>query len=89
MKIGDYVVHENHGIGQYEGIEQLDIQGIIKDYLTIRYKGNDKLYVPIDQMNLIQKYIGSDSVKPKVNKLVSSEWAKTKAKGKKGSRRYG
>ena len=83
LKIGDFVVHENHGIGQYEGIEQLDIQGIIKDYLTIRYKGNDKLYVPIDQMNLIQKYIGSDSIKPKVNKLSSLEWARTKQKAKK------
>ena len=83
LNIGNYVVHENHGIGQYEGIEQLNIQGIKKDYLTIRYKGQDKLYVPIDQMNLIQKYIGSDSIKPKVNKLSSSEWIKTKEKAKK------
>ena len=83
LNIGDYVVHENHGIGQYRGIEQLDIQGIKKDYLTINYKGNDKLYVPIDQMNLIQKYIGADSVKPKINKLSSSEWARTKTKAKK------
>ncbi|MBU5439287.1 transcription-repair coupling factor [Tissierella sp. MSJ-40] len=83
LNVGDYVVHENHGIGQYEGVEQLDIQGIKKDYLTIRYKGQDKLYVPIDQMNLIQKYIGSDSIKPKVNRLSSAEWSKTKAKAKK------
>lgn len=83
LNIGDYVVHENHGIGRYEGVEQLNIQGIKKDYLTIRYKGEDKLYVPIDQMHLIQKYIGSDSIKPKVNKLSSAEWAKTKEKAKK------
>ena len=83
LNIGDYVVHENHGIGQYLGIEQLDIQGIKKDYLTVKYQGKDKLYVPIDQMNLIQKYIGSDAVKPKVNKLSSTEWTKTKAKAKK------
>lgn len=83
LKMGDYVVHENHGIGQYLGIEQLDIQGIKKDYITIKYHGKDKLYVPIDQMNLIQKYIGSDGAKPKVNKLSSSEWTKTKAKAKK------
>lgn len=83
LNMNDYVVHENHGIGRYEGIEQLDIQGIKKDYLTIRYRGQDKLYVPIDQMNLIQKYIGSDSIKPKVNKLSSAEWAKTKQKAKK------
>lgn len=83
LNIGDYVVHENHGIGQYRGIEQLDIQGVKKDYLTINYRGNDKLYVPIDQMNLIQKYIGADSIKPKINKLSSSEWARTKTKAKK------
>lgn len=83
LKVGDYVVHENHGIGRYEGVEQLSIQGIKKDFLTIRYKGQDKLYVHVDQMNLIQKYIGADSIKPKVNKLSSSEWAKTKAKAKK------
>lgn len=82
LNINDYVVHENHGIGRYEGVEQLDIQGIKKDYLTIRYKGKDKLYVPIDQMNLIQKYIGSDTIKPKVNKLSSVEWARTKQKAK-------
>ena len=83
LKIGSYVVHENHGIGQYLGVEQLDIQGIKKDYLTIKYRGKDKLYVPIDQMNLIQKYVGADKAKPKINKLSSSEWSKTKAKAKK------
>lgn len=83
LKVGDYVVHENHGIGQYGGIEQLNIQGTIKDYLTINYKGNDKLYVPVEQMNLIQKYVGSETVKPKVNKLSSAEWNKVKQRAKK------
>ena len=83
LAIGSYVVHENHGIGRYEGIEQLDIQGVKKDYLTIRYKNQDKLYIPIDQMNLIQKYIGSDSVKPKINRLNSGDWQRTKARAKK------
>ncbi len=83
LNIGDFVVHENHGIGQYKGIEQLNIQGIKKDYLTVSYRGNDKLYVPIDQMNLIQKYIGADAVKPKVNRLSSPEWARTKQRAKK------
>ncbi len=83
LKPGNYVVHETHGIGQYEGIVQLNIQGIIKDYLTIRYKGKDKLYLPVDQMNLIQKYIGSDALKPKINKLSSGDWSKTKAKTQK------
>ncbi|HZK33417.1 MAG TPA: transcription-repair coupling factor, partial [Tissierellaceae bacterium] len=83
LTIGDYVVHENYGIGRYEGIEQLDIQGIKKDFLHIRYRGQDKLYVHIDQMNLIQKHTGSDGVKPRINKLSSPEWSRTKAKAKK------
>ena len=78
LDIGDYVVHENHGIGQYLGVEQMSIQGIKKDYLTVKYKGNDKLYVPIDQMNYIQKYIGSEKGKPKINNLSSKEWSRTK-----------
>lgn len=82
LKIGDYVVHEHHGIGQYVGIEKIDVQNIKKDYLCIKYKGEDKLYVPVDQMSLIQKYIGSDSGKPKLNKMGSAEWIKTKERSK-------
>jgi transcription-repair coupling factor (superfamily II helicase) len=80
---GDYVVHEDYGIGQYLGIEKLKIQGITKDYLLIQYKAKDRLYLPIEQMSMIQKYIGSDSVKPKINRLNSSEWSRTKTKTKK------
>ncbi|MFY9613720.1 MAG: transcription-repair coupling factor [Tissierellaceae bacterium] len=83
LTVGSYLVHETHGIGRYEGIEQLDIQGVKKDYLTIRYKGQDKLYIPIDQMNLIQKYMGADGIKPRINKLNSGEWQRTKARAKK------
>ncbi len=83
LEIGSYIVHENHGIGRYEGIEQLDVQGIKKDYLMIRYKGEDKLYIPIDQMNLIQKYVGSDTIKPRISKLNSGEWQRTKSRAKK------
>ncbi|AFS79378.1 transcription-repair-coupling factor Mfd [Gottschalkia acidurici 9a] len=83
LKIGDHVVHESHGIGKYLGIEQLKVQGVKKDYMTVKYSGEDRLYVPIDQMNLIQKYIGSDSGDPKVNKLGSGDWVKTKTKVKK------
>lgn len=82
LNVGDYVVHETYGIGQYEGVEQLNIQGIKKDFLSIQYKGKDKLYLPTDQMNLIQKYIGAES-KPKINKLSSQEWNKAKTKVKK------
>jgi len=83
LKIGDYVVHEFHGIGQYVGIENIEIGGIKKDYLKINYKGKDVLYVPVDQLSAIQKYIGSDSASPKVSKMSSQEWKKTKAKTKK------
>jgi len=80
---GDYVVHENHGIGQYLGIVQLDVDGVKKDYLSIAYRGKDKLYLPIEQMNMIQKYVGNDASLPKVNSLDSIEWVKKRNKTKK------
>lgn len=83
LKVGDFVVHEYHGIGQYVGIEEINVQNVKKDYLCVKYKGEDKLYVPVDQMSLIQKYIGSDSATPKINKLSSQDWVKTKEKTKK------
>lgn len=83
LNIGDYVVHENHGIGQYRGIEQIEVNGIIKDHILIMYKDNDRLYIPTDQMNLIQKYIGKDGYRPKLNRLGSSDWIKTKQRAKK------
>lgn len=82
LEVGAYIVHENHGIGRYEGIERIEIQGAKKDFLTIRYKGNDKLYIAIDQMDLIQKYIGSDSASPRLNRLNGTEWKRTKARAK-------
>lgn len=83
LNIGDYVVHENSGIGRYTGIEQIGINGVKKDYLKVVYQGGDNLYVPIDQMDKIQKYIGSDVEKVRLNKLGTSEWSKAKAKVKK------
>lgn len=83
LAIGDYVVHENHGIGKYIGIEQLKVEGIKKDYLKIKYSGTDLLYVPIDQMDLVQKYIGGEDKGPKLNRLGGAEWRKTKDKVKK------
>lgn len=82
LKKGDYVVHENHGIGRFVGIEPLVVEGIRKDYMTIQYAGKDVLYVPVEQMDLIQTYIGSGGAAPKVNKLSSSDWKNTKAKAK-------
>lgn len=80
LKIGDYVVHVNHGIGKYLGIETLVINGIHKDYLHIRYQGTDKLYVPVDQIDLVQKYVGSEGKEPKLYKLGGSDWKKVKRK---------
>lgn len=80
LKIGDYVVHVNHGIGKYLGIETLLINGIHKDYLHIRYQGTDKLYVPVEQIDLVQKYVGSEGKEPKIYKLGGSDWKKVKTK---------
>ena len=82
MREGDYVVHENHGIGKFVGIEQLTVQGEKKDYIKIKYAGCDMLYVPVEQMDIVQKYIGSDGAPPKINKLSGGEWKATKAKAK-------
>lgn len=82
IKNGDFVVHENHGIGKFIGIKQLVVQGEQKDYLQIKYAGKDMLYVPVEQMDVVQKYSGSDGVTPKINKLSGGEWKKTKAKAK-------
>lgn len=79
---GDYVVHENHGIGKFLGIEQLVVQGAKKDYLKIKYAGEDMLYVPVEQMDLIQKYISAEGAVPKIHRLSGTEWKKTKAKAK-------
>jgi transcription-repair coupling factor (superfamily II helicase) len=83
LKAGDFVVHENHGIGQYIGIEKLKIDNIVRDYLHIKYSGNDKLFIPTDQLEMIQKYIGSEDKGPKLNKLGGAEWIRVKAKAKK------
>ncbi|MGL5650240.1 MAG: transcription-repair coupling factor [Paraclostridium sp.] len=83
LNVGDYVVHENSGVGRYVGIDQLSVNGVKKDYMRVVYQGGDNLYVPIDQMDKIQKFIGSDTEKIKLNKLGSNEWSKAKAKVKK------
>lgn len=82
LKVGDYVVHHNHGIGKYVGIGTLEIAGIHKDYLHILYAGGDKLSVPIEQVDMIQKYVGNEDKEPKVNKLGGSEWTRAKSKVK-------
>lgn len=78
LSIGDYVVHEKHGLGIYKGIEQIDVDGIGKDFISIEYKGGSNLFIPATQLDLIQKYASVTSKKPKLNKLGGSEWEKTK-----------
>ena len=80
LEIGDFVVHASHGIGQYFGINTLEVEGIKNDYLVIKYKGEDKLYVPVEQVNNLQKFIGSEEKRPALNKLGGSEWQRTKAR---------
>lgn len=80
LKIGDYVVHANHGVGKYLGIETLEVNDLHKDYMLIRYSGDDKLFVPIDQIDLVQKFVGSEGKEPKLYKLGGSEWTKVKRK---------
>ncbi len=80
IKPGDYVVHIHHGIGKYIGIETLEVNGTHKDYLHIRYRADDKLYVSVDQIDLIQKYVASEGKEPKLHKLGGAEWKKAKAK---------
>ena len=83
LSIGDYVVHENHGIGIYQGIEKIVVDNVSKDYLKIRYADSGNLYVSVNQMDLIQKYIGAEGKGPKLNKLGGTEWIKTKTRVKK------
>ncbi len=82
LAVGDYVVHETYGIGQYMGTERLQVGGAYGDYLYIRYHGTDKLYVPTDQLDRVQKYIGSEEQPPKINKLSGTEWQRQKARVK-------
>lgn len=82
LKPGDYIVHENHGIGLFKGMEQIIVEGEKKDYLLIQYAGTDRLFVPVDQMGFLQKYVGAEGIKPKINKLSGGDWKATKAKAK-------
>ena len=78
LEKGDFVVHIAHGIGIYQGITTLTVRGVQKDFLTIYYEGTDKIYVPVEKIDLIYKYTGKDGIKPKLNKLGSTNWEKTK-----------
>lgn len=86
IKPGDYVVHQSHGIGMYAGIQRLEVQGAIKDYLKIQYSGSDVLYVPVTQLDLLSRYTApGDEEKVKLAKLGGTEWQRTRAKVKKAT----
>ncbi len=78
LSIGDYVVHEDHGIGIYRGIERIESQGVTKDYIKVEYGDGGNLYLPATRLEGIQKYAGADAAKPKLNKLGGTEWHKTR-----------
>lgn len=82
LKLGDYVVHENYGIGIFKGIEQIVTDGVSRDFIKIGYAKEDVLYVSINQMDMVQKYIGGEATKPKLNRLGGTSWEKAKAKAK-------
>ena len=82
LKIGDYVVHKTHGIGEYIGVNTIKADGVTKDYIKVKYKDNDILYVPISSLDNIRKYIGAEKGAPKINRLGSKDWEKTKARVK-------
>ncbi len=82
INVGDYVVHVSHGIGKYAGVETLEVGGVHKDYFLIRYAGEDKLFVPTDQVHLLQKYIGSEGEAPRLTRMGGSDWLKAKTKAK-------
>lgn len=82
LSVGDYVVHRTHGIGQYVGINQLEVQGVIRDYIKLKYKGTDCLYVPVNQMDLLYKYSSTEEKSVRLNSLGGTQWQKTVTKVK-------
>lgn len=80
LNAGDYVVHENHGIGRYLGIKSLEVQNQHQDYLVLQYAGDDKLYVPTDKVDLVQKYVGADDSPPRLYELGGNKWERVKEK---------
>jgi transcription-repair coupling factor (superfamily II helicase) len=82
LKVGDYIVHKTHGIGQYIGVQTIKADNVTKDYIKINYKDDDVLYVPTNSLDNIRKYIGSEKTAPKVNRLGSKDWEKAKEKVK-------
>ena len=83
IKAGDYVVHKVHGIGRYIGVENVEVDGIHRDYLLLAYAGDDKLYVPVEQVGMLHKYVGSEGSVPRLSKMGGNDWKRTTAKAAK------
>ncbi len=83
LVVGDYVVHAKHGIGQYQGMSRLEVNGLAREYLLITYRGDDKLYVPVDQIGLLHRYRGGADGAPRINKMGGADWANVKSRVKK------
>lgn len=82
LHIGDYVVHDNHGIGVFQGLEKIAVEGVRKEYMKISYRDGGNLFVPVNQMDMVQKYIGTGSAAPRLNKLGGQDWAKARLKAR-------
>ncbi|MCL2377435.1 MAG: transcription-repair coupling factor [Defluviitaleaceae bacterium] len=82
LNVGDYIVHDNHGVGIYRGLEKVEIDGVFRDYLRISYHGESALLVAINQMDALQKYIGAEGAAPRINRLGGADWQKTKARAR-------
>jgi transcription-repair coupling factor (superfamily II helicase) len=80
LKLGDYVVHENHGIGIFHGITRVTVDEVTREYILLQYAGTDKLYLPLDKLDLLHKYSSSEDKEPRLNKLGGSEWERTRRK---------
>ena len=80
LKVGDYVVHESHGLGIYKGIEKVEVEKVVKDYIKIEYRDGGNLYILATGLDVIQKYASADAHRPKLNKLGTQEWSRTKSK---------
>lgn len=83
---GDYVVHVNHGVGRYSGVQKLEVGGVQRDYLLVQYAGEDRVYVPTDQVAMLQKYIGMEDAAPRLNKLGGGEWTRAKNRARESAR---
>jgi len=83
---GDFVVHTEHGIGRYQGLQKLTVGGIVNDFLLIGYQDQDRLYLPVDRLDQIQRYIGPDGFVPKIDKLGGTSWETVKERVKKSVR---